>query len=353
MTLDRRHFLQSATAGWLSTGSILKAASTSPVEPRTPTESTAFFLISDTHVLAAEADKTQLDARSRTVCTRLIETLNRLAGTAIPDALGGGTVLQPRGVLHAGDCIDTGDKANVQMQQTEWAGFEELFGLTGRDGLLHYPLYEVHGNHDSPRGDGHAVQQIIRRNRQRPGVLQVSESGVHYSWDWGPVHFVNLGIVVGEVSQVARRRRYAPLGSLAFLIRDLETHVGDSGRPIVLTHHIDLLRYSQTLPVDDQQAMGMEWDPEDVRGYYDAIRNYNVAAILYGHTHGRNVYRWDGSSKPAATGLPVFNVDNSSHFSGQQQAFFYFEITAERVRVLEYQTRDAWQTGFWTDRPIA
>jgi predicted phosphodiesterase len=353
MTLARRHFLQSATAGWLSTGSILKAASTSPVEPRTSNETTAFFLISDTHVLAAEADRTQLDARSRTVCTQLIETLNRLPGAAIPEALGGGTVLQPRGVLHAGDCIDTGDKAKVQMQQTEWAGFEELFGLKGGDGLLRYPLYEVHGNHDSPRGDGHAVQQIIRRNRERPGVLQVSESGVHYAWDWGPVHFVNLGIVVGEVSQVSRRRRYAPLGSLPFLIRDLETHVGDSGRPIVLTHHIDLLRYSQALPVDDRQAMGMEWDPEDVRGYYDAIRNYNVAAVLYGHTHGRNVYRWDGSSKPAATGLPVFNVDNSSHFGGQQQAFFYFEITAERVRVLEYQTRDAWQTGFWTDRPIA
>ena len=33
-------------------------------------------------------------------------------------------------------------------------------------------------------------------------VQNISESGLHYSWDWGHVHFVNLGIVVGEVVQV-------------------------------------------------------------------------------------------------------------------------------------------------------
>ncbi|MFN9827850.1 MAG: hypothetical protein ACK58J_27170, partial [Planctomyces sp.] len=154
------------------------------------------------------------------------------------------------------------------------------YGLTGREGRLRLPLYEVHGNHDSPRGDGYAVQQIRRRNRERVGLTAVSENGLHYSWDWGPVHFVNLGIVVGEVSEPARRRRYAPLGSLQFLQDDLQKHVGSSGRPIVVTHHIDVLRYAQPLPVETVKAEGMEWDPADVHAYYEALRVSRVAGIL-------------------------------------------------------------------------
>jgi hypothetical protein len=69
---------------------------------------------------------------------------------------------------------------------------------------------------------------------------------------------------------------------------------------------------------------------------------YNVAAVLYGHTHGRKVYRWDGTNKAAKDGIPTFNVDNSSHFGGKQQAFFYFELRADEVIVREYQTSDAW-----------
>lgn len=91
----------------------------------------------------------------------------------------------------------------------------------------------------------------------------------------------------------------------------------------------------------------MEWDPADVKGYHDALKGYTVAAILYGHTHARNVYRWDGSHRPAKEGIPAFNVDNGSHFAGKQQAFFYVEIRRDGLLAREYQTTDAWQTGAW------
>jgi len=35
----------------------------------------------------------------------------------------------------------------------------------------------------------------------------------------------------------------------------------------------------------------MEWDLADVKGFYEAIRNYNIAAVLNGLTHARNVFR--------------------------------------------------------------
>ncbi len=310
----------------------------------------AFFLVGDTHYLADKSHPAKLDARSAAVTAGLIATLNRLPGTDIPREAGGGKVLPARGVIHAGDCIDTGDKPNVKMQAAEWAAFADGFGLTGKDGKLGMPLYEVHGNHDSPRGDGLAVKKIIQRNKSRPGVKNVSANGVHYSWRWGGVHFINLGIVVGEVAAVKRRRRYAPLGSLDFLVADLRDNVGRSGRPVVITHHVDMLRYAKPLPADDKKAAGMEWDPADVRGFHEALAGYNIAAILYGHTHARNVFRWDGSDKAARAGIPVFNVDNSSHFASKEQAFFYFEIGGGAIIAREYQTKDAWKTGSWSPR---
>ncbi|VTT98755.1 Metallophosphoesterase OS=Pirellula staleyi (strain ATCC 27377 / DSM 6068 / ICPB 4128) GN=Psta_1259 PE=4 SV=1 [Gemmataceae bacterium] len=340
--LTRRQFAASAAAA-VSLPGVLRADA-----PMASGDAVAFFLVGDTHFLANKEDAAKLDERSAAVTSRLIDVLNKLPGTPIPKTAGGGIVLAPRGVIHAGDCIDTGDKANLKMQETEWAAFADAYGLNGRDGKLKMPVCEVHGNHDSPRGDGLAVKKIGERNKSRPGVENVSKNGVHYSWDWGGFHFVNLGIVVGQAADPARKRRYAPLGSLEFLVSDLKEKVGTSGKSVVITHHVDMLRYAQPLPVEDKKAETMEWDPADVRCFHDALKGYNVAAILYGHTHARNVFRWDGSNKAAKDGIPTFNVDNSSHFSGKQQAFFYFELRTDGLVAREYRTDDAWETGEWT-----
>jgi predicted phosphodiesterase len=336
--LDRRGFLAVAA------GAALRAADTKADDPVT------FFLVSDTHYLADKANAGKLDARSAGLTSRLLATLNRLPGTDIPRESGGGKVLDPRGVIHSGDCIDTGDKPDVKMQTTEWAAFADGFGLTGKDGVLKWPVYEVHGNHDSPRGDGLAVKKIIARNKSRPGVKNVSPNGLHYSWDWGGVHFVNLGIVVGQAAGVTRKRRYAPLDSLAFLASDLKDNVGTSRRPVVITHHVDVLRYAQPLPVEDKRAEKMEWDPADVKSFHDVLKGYDVAAILHGHTHARNVFHWDGSAKAAKAGIPTFNADKSSHFSFKKQAFFYFEVRGGKALVREYATADGWETAAWTAR---
>ena len=136
--------------------------------------------------------------------------------------------------------------------------------------------------------------------------------------------------------------------SLDFLIADLEKQVGDSGRPVVITHHIDLARYSRPCEATDPDNLNREWHPCDVHGFYNAIREYNVIAILYGHTHARNVLTWDGSSTRADEGVSVFNVDNSSHFHSDNQAFLYFEIGREELLVRECATTDGWQNYQWT-----
>ena len=360
--VTRRAFVASSGALLASTGGFLPRTLAAP--RAADGDVVAFFMVSDTHYLADKDDPAKLEASSAEHTHRLIEQLNTLPGTEIPERSGGGTVRKPSLVLHGGDVIDTGDKSGKvqsEMQRTEMAAFEKTMGLTGGDGDLDYPVYEIHGNHDGPGGKGHAIDRIIERNTKRPGVTHVSPNGLHYSWDVGDVHFINVGIVVGSVPGIARRRRYAPMESLAFLVKDLEEKVGTSGRPVVITHHIDIARYTVQVP-DDAPFADKEWDPADVKGFHDALAGYNVPAVFYGHTHGRSIWRWDGTS--AAPGkerltdaeletgdrrvYDVFNCDNSATPHGGQQAFFYVELGPDGLTVREYATKDAWTTGFWS-----
>ncbi len=343
--VDRRHFL---AASLLSTSAI--AWGQKPAPSAQPTGDLAWFLIGDTHYLADIDNTDKMQAYSQQTNRALIETLNKLPGTELPESIGGGKVAQPAGLIHAGDVIDTGDKNGAKheaMQQTEIANYAADYGLTGKDGRLKIPVYEVHGNHDSPHGQGHAINQIIARNKNRPGLVNLSSNGMHYSWDWHGVHFVNVGIVVGQVAEYKRRRRYNPLDSLEFLNQDLEKHVGSSGRPVVITHHVDMLRYAKPIPADEK-SLNDEWDPADVSGYYAAIKSYNVIAIQYGHTHARNVYQWDGTNKTAKSGVQSFNVDNSAHYASKAQAAFYFQLTNGELIVREFSTTDRWETMTWT-----
>ncbi len=312
--------------------------------------SLSFFVVGDTHYLASKESPEHLDAKSAEVCGRLVDTMNRLPGSEIPANARGGRVARPSGVIHAGDLIDTGDKGGGvtgRMQQTEWAGYEADYGLNGKDGRLKFPVYEIHGNHDAPHGEGLVLKRIAARNPRRPGVTNISPNGLHYSWDWGRVHFINLGLIVGTVKSVTRKRRYAALDSLDFLVSDLREKAGRSGRPVIITHHVDIARYTGACDPAAPPTT-QEWDPCDVHAFYEALKGFNIAAIFYGHTHVRNVFKWDGVSTRSPNGLAVFNTDNASHFNSDTQAFFYVEMRGGELLVREFQTKDRWATGFWT-----
>jgi cytolysin (calcineurin-like family phosphatase) len=310
----------------------------------------SFFVCGDTHYLANAEKVSELDALSAETNAGLIRTLNELRGATIPATARAGNVGEPRGVIHVGDLIDSGnndDEPHAAMQETEVRAWLAAYGLNGEGGALRYPVYEVHGNHDAPKGQGIVLPHLVERNRRRADVRSISPNGLHYSWDWGPVHFVCLGLIVGTEKSVTRQRHFAALDSLDFLRSNLAENVGDSGRPVVLVHHLDVARYS--LPLDGPGPFeNKEWDPADVHAYYETIRNYRVAAIFYGHTHTRNVFRWDGSPTKAPEGIPIFNCDNSGHFRFDEQAFFHVEMNERELVVREQKTEDRWRTATWT-----
>lgn len=320
-----------------------------PAAPAVEPGQTSFFLVGDTHYCARKDQIQRMEEVSARYNEALVRQLNRLPGTAFGAETGGGVVPVPDGVIHAGDIVDNGDKgpAKHAMAETEFSAFAQDWGLNGGDGRLRWPVREVHGNHDSPRGDGPVISGIKERNQRRAGIVNLSENGLHYSWDWGGVHFVALGIVVGDAPEVRRTRRYAPLGSLPFLRRDLETHVGKSGRPVVLVHHVDVHRYSKRVP--DEQVKNQEWDYADAQAFHAALKPYRVAATMCGHTHVRRIARWNGTPDDrAADGVPLLNTDNAAHFAKPAQAVLHVEITADEMRVREFGTADGWQTGAWT-----
>lgn len=226
-----------------------------------------------------------------------IRAMNGITEITWPDSIGGGRVSAPKGVVLLGDVINDGDMARdgVCISQKQNESFLDQFGLDGKDGLLQYPVFETWGNHDGPPAgkekNGFSFQaQMKERNkvRKEKGLIKdIDDSGMHYSWDWDDVHFVSLGIYPADKQRAGIRYDpiwHDPQGALSFLKADLAKNVGDSGRPVVLMAH-----------------MGMDtdwWVKEDWADFYNAAKQYNMVAYLFGHS-GTGVRDWapEGATK--------------------------------------------------------
>lgn len=316
----------------------------------------AFFVCGDPQYLAEHnATPKRLDPLSEQANSRFITLLNKLRGTTLPENMGGGRVApEIRGLIVTGDLIDSLDKNGGHypaMQRFEWKRFVKDYGLTGRDGRVPFPVYELHGNHDGPQGETFIIDAIIERNRKRPGVGDVSFNGLHYSWDWGPLHLVNLGIFVGEGEQRRKDHHYAPRASLEFLRADLTRRVGDSGRPVIVSHHLHL------------DAPEFDWPAEDLAAYHALLKRYNVVAIFNGHTHASppRHQRWDGTRfGPKIDGIDNFDPDDAGASKlhkgkpvGLAHGLLYVEMIDragtdnDEMIVRSYRTRDNWASAQW------
>lgn len=212
--------------------------------------------------------------------TALVDRINALPGLTFPNSSEKvGNIL---GVIATGDLIDAGSGGNA-TREAQWANFIADYGLNGTDGRLNVPVYEGWGNHDQDSWFATVTNRIAVRNAMRPGL--VNRVGPHYSWNWGPVHVVQMNIRVGH------SLRYNPANSFTFLTNDLAVHVGNSRRPVVIAHHIPV-------PHGDTG----EWPAAEQTEYYNAITNYNVVAILWGHVGGgSSVARWNSKVRTVFT----------------------------------------------------
>jgi hypothetical protein len=247
-----------------------------------------FLATSDCQYVAPKDDA--FNARNHaTVCE-----MNEIPNRHWPAKFGAGLMARPRGVLVLGDLVEHAGRTG------EWERFVADFGLDGTDGALKYPVFEGYGNHDGAKEQA----EIKKRNEARLKkklIQHVSENGLHYSWDWDDVHFVQLNLYPGHQS------------SLDFLKTDL---ANCGRRPVVLLHHYDLQNFKW-------------WKREEMLAYRNAIKPYNVLLICHGHS-GLAVYTWN-----------KYDVINTGQ---TEKGFFAVQITGEHLRVAwRMRHPDGWQ----------
>ncbi len=299
-----------------------------------------FFATSDSHYEAIE--KIERNDRNRVT----IERMNALPGEAWPDKLGGGPIGRPRGVLALGDLIDDGDKSG--QTDIEWKYFSEHFGLDGTDGLLKYPVFEGWGNHDGPpekyiKQRVSVQTEIKRRNVDRlekKRISRVSANGLHYSWDWNGIHFIQTNLYPADKQNAKVRYSlpwHDPQDALAFVKEDLAATVGTSGRPVIIMAHCGF----------DTDW----WVADDWKAFYDAVKPYNLLAYFHGHS-GTGVRKW----KPEGEEQPL-DVITTGH---TEKGFFVVEITKERMRLGFHVKKDTtvlkgteWEWRYLFEKPLS
>ena len=244
-----------------------------------------FFVAADTHFGykdIADANKIQIDH------------MNRLPGQPYPPGIGG-RVGRPRGVLIAGDLTDTG-------KASEWRQFVAQYGLTGRDALLKYPVYEGTGNHD--RWYSGFNTTITRKVRARHGDL-------YYTWNWGDLHLVCLD--------------EAPTRTALNWLEKVLARIGRE-RPVVLFMHF---------PLAGRYSMSNWFGGSDEKARFGRlIQGFNVIGIFHGHFHGTGRYTWQG--------VDVYNVGSPKHSA---RSFAAVHVTDDRMTVAEWDWnpwRNAW-----------
>ena len=277
-----------------------------------------FLSTSDCHYL--EPDRKQGHHNDLNLAS--IEEMNRIGKAEWPAKLGGGPIGSPQGVVVLGDLINDGDMElggrNISREQFDL--FLKDFGLDGHDGRLAFPVFEGWGNHDGPpegvETHGFSFQARLKaRNEvrlEKKLISHLAENKLHYSWDWGDVHFVQLNLCPAD--RQGEGVRYSPVwhdpqGALAFLKKDLAEKVGDSRRPVVLMSHYGF---------DNDW-----WRTEDWKAAYEAAGPHNVVLYLYGHS-ATGLVRW----KPEGPGRWWDCINDGQTDAG----FFVIRIEDKRLR---------------------
>ncbi len=260
---------------------LLAAAALAGARPSEPPTIT-FFVASDSH----------FGYRGMSEANRLVvEQLNAMPGTPYPPEIGG-TVEEPRGVLFTGDTTENGTLE-------EFAEFQQVYGLTGKDGLLRFPVFEAIGNHDVNRES--PIKEVVRRRH----------GGIQYAWDWNDLRMICLDMYPDDVT-----RRW---------LEDELERVGPE-RPVIVYFH-----YSMEGPYSDS------WTQEEKRAFGAALAGYNVLAIFHGHWHRYGHYLWNG--------LPVFRPGSPKHSS---RAFLIVRVRPREMDVAAWDFDKRGWAEAWT-----
>ena len=174
---------------------------------------------------------------------------------------------------------------------------------------------------------------IKERNPKRVGVKATSETGLHYSWDWDQVHFVQLNLFGGSGPQDVKGvngPEHDPEGALDFLREDLANHVGTSGRPIIIFQHFAW-----------DGGMSDWWTADAKERFYAEVKPYRVACLINGHSHGAGFVPWHN--------LLTIHDGSTARGDGDNGDFLVVRVTNKELIVIQ---RKLGEWGIQMRRPL-
>lgn len=143
-------------------------------------------------------------------------------------------------------------------------------------------LYEGYGNHDK----SDVIDQIKQRHINARGYEKNSydqcicddydsENYLHYFWTWHGVRFIHLNLAPIDEKDNDGHEGYKALSYLKTAL----TYTGDQ-MPVILCFH-----YLIDSEYQDKPGYGF-LSEQQIKDFWDAIKDYNICAIICGHLHG-------------------------------------------------------------------
>jgi 3',5'-cyclic AMP phosphodiesterase CpdA len=169
---------------------------------------------------------------------RIVEEVNRL---------------NPKFVIHTGDCILGSGKPEVVEEQ-----WKEYLSVSD---MLHRPVYHAVGNHEID--DSRANEELFRRLLHKPNL--------YYSFTYRDCYFAALDSeVVGETARVSGAQ-------YEWLKNDLEAS-RDKAHKFLFIHR-------PLFPVDGHLGRCLDKHPNDRAKLMKLMKTYKVDCIFSGHEH--------------------------------------------------------------------
>ena len=236
----------------------------------------------------------------------VVTDLNTIVGVSYPEVLTG-VVETPLFVIHPGDALH-----DDYGYPTSYNTFILHYGSDGTDGVLDYPLYLGHGNHDS---EDAMTALVVSRHGAR-----------HYRYSAGGIHFICCDLFPQSLTTVGDYYRDSTC-TIPWLEHQLSL-IGKNDRVILFQHY------------DYQTTFGFNHDDYNWWGTTDAdelltvIEDYNVIAILHGHDHGTVLPGDSDIYEPYQS----YNM-----ISASSSYYFVFRVTDTKLQAAQRNTdSDTW-----------
>jgi cytolysin (calcineurin-like family phosphatase) len=239
-------------------------------------------------------------------------------------------IAHPLAVVSTGDETDDG-------QQTSLGAFRLLYEAGRSTDALALPLFAGYGNHDVQNDCefNNCAKRMLDYSARTAACIPngVDSESRNYSWDWGKYHMIQLNNWAGD-TMGGKNNSYSPTvtdthgSGMPWLIQDLAAHVGGSGQPVIIFQHYGW----------DPFSLGW-WTDADRQNFLNAIKDYNVVAIISGHDHNMASYSVPVTDSQGNHKL-LDDIVGGTGGQGGRGEFFVARLTDQFLDILPVEWSD-------------